>query len=154
MLVLFLLGKSHGRRSLVGCSPWSREGWTRLRDFTFTFRFHALEKEMATHSSVLAWGIPGTGEPVGLPSMGRTELDTTEATQQQRQQQSFSQIQGNCLTVALKFEILDRLTFHFVASSFGVQTLFSFMQSYLYIYVFVACAFDVVSIQLLPRAMS
>ena len=42
---------------------------TRLRDFTFTFHFHALEKEMATHSSVLAWRIPGTGEPVGLPSM-------------------------------------------------------------------------------------
>ena len=43
---------------------------TRLRDFTFTFHFHALEKEMATHSSVLAWRIPGTGEPGGLPSMG------------------------------------------------------------------------------------
>ena len=41
-----------------------------LSNFTFTFRFHALEKEMATHSSVLAWGIPGTGEPGGLPSMG------------------------------------------------------------------------------------
>ena len=41
-----------------------------LRDFTFTFHFHALEKEMATHSSVLAWRIPGTGEPGGLPSMG------------------------------------------------------------------------------------
>ena len=43
---------------------------TRLSDFTFTFHFHALEKEMATHSSVLAWGIPGKGEPGGLPSMG------------------------------------------------------------------------------------
>ena len=42
---------------------------TRLSDFTFTFRFHALEKEMATHSSVLAWRIPGTDEPGGLPSM-------------------------------------------------------------------------------------
>ena len=42
---------------------------TRLSDFTFTFHFHALEKEMATHSSVLAWRIPGTGEPSGLPSM-------------------------------------------------------------------------------------
>ena len=46
------------------------EGWTRLSDFTFTFHFHALEKEMATHSSVLAWRIPGTGEPCGLLSMG------------------------------------------------------------------------------------
>ena len=43
---------------------------TRLSDFTFTFHFHALEKEMAAHSSVLAWRIPGTGEPGGLPSMG------------------------------------------------------------------------------------
>ena len=42
---------------------------TRLSDFTFTFHFHALEKEMATHPSVLAWRIPGTGEPGGLPSM-------------------------------------------------------------------------------------
>ena len=43
---------------------------TQLSDFTFTFHFPALEKEMATHSSVLAWRIPGTGEPGGLPSMG------------------------------------------------------------------------------------
>ena len=43
---------------------------TRLNDFTFTFHFHALEKEMAAHSIVLAWRIPGTGEPGGLPSMG------------------------------------------------------------------------------------
>ena len=42
----------------------------RLSDFPFTFHFHALEKDMATHSSVLAWRIPGTGEPGGLPSMG------------------------------------------------------------------------------------
>ena len=46
------------------------EGWTRLSDFTFTFHFHALEKEMATHCSVLAWRIPGTGEPGGLLSVG------------------------------------------------------------------------------------
>ena len=43
---------------------------TWLTDFTFTFHFHALEKEMTTHSSVLAWRIPGTGEPGGLPSVG------------------------------------------------------------------------------------
>ena len=43
---------------------------TRLSDLTFTFHFHALEKEMATHSSVLAWRLPGTEEPVGLPPMG------------------------------------------------------------------------------------
>ena len=115
---VLLPGKSHGRRSLVGGSPWGREeldtterlhfhfslscigegngnplqcsclesprdgrAWwaavhgvaksqTRLRDFAFTFHFHALETDMATHSSVIAWRIPGTGEPGGLPSMG------------------------------------------------------------------------------------
>ena len=46
------------------------EGRTQLGDFTFTFHCDALEKEMATHSSVLAWRIPGTGEPGGLPSLG------------------------------------------------------------------------------------
>ena len=46
------------------------KSWTRLSDFTFTFHFPALEKEMAAHSSVIAWRIPGTGEPHGLPSMG------------------------------------------------------------------------------------
>ena len=51
---------------------------TRLSDFTFTFHIDALEKEMATHSSVLAWRIPGTGEPCGLQSMGRVDSDTTE----------------------------------------------------------------------------
>ena len=53
------------------------EGRARLSDFTFSFHFPALEKEIATHSSVLAWRIPGTGEPGGLPSMGsrsRTRL--------------------------------------------------------------------------------
>ena len=46
------------------------KSWTRLSNFTFTFHFHALEKEMATHSSVPAWRIPGTGEPGGRLSMG------------------------------------------------------------------------------------
>ena len=127
---VLLPGKSHRRRSLVGCSPWGpkesdpteqlhfhfsfsciREGngdplqcsclenprdggawWaavygvaksrTRLSDFTFTFHFHALEKEMATHSSVLAWRIPGTGEPSGLSSMGsyRVGHDSSDFT--------------------------------------------------------------------------
>ena len=56
------------------------ESRTRLSDFTFTFHFHALEKEMATHSSILAWRIPGTEELVGCRLWGSTELDTTEAT--------------------------------------------------------------------------
>ena len=67
---VLLPGESHGRRSLVGCSPWGLEESARLSNFTFTFHFHALEKEMATHSSVLAWRVPGTAEPGGLPSMG------------------------------------------------------------------------------------
>ena len=46
------------------------KSWTRLSDFTFTFHFHALEKEVATHSSVLAWRIPGIREPGGLPPTG------------------------------------------------------------------------------------
>ena len=58
---VLLPGKSHGRRSLVGCSPWVTKSQTRLSDFTFTFHFHELEKEMATHPSVLAWRIPGIG---------------------------------------------------------------------------------------------
>ena len=112
---VFLPGKSHGQRSLVGYSPWGHKeldttewlhfqshflsGWWMLTkliviisniliyivewlfcipeinviwlsDFTFTFHFHVLEKEMATHSSVLAWRLPGTGEPGEMPSMG------------------------------------------------------------------------------------
>ena len=69
-----LPGKSHGRRSLQSMG-WAaahgvKKSRTWLSDFTFTFHFHALEKEMVTHSSVLAWRIPGTVEPGGLPSMG------------------------------------------------------------------------------------
>ena len=56
------------------------EGRTRLNNFPFTFHFHALEKEMATHSSVLAWRIPGTGELGGLPVYGVAESNTTEVT--------------------------------------------------------------------------
>ena len=77
------LGEGNGTPLQYSCleNPMDRGAWwaavhgvaksrTRLSDFTFTFHFHALEKEMATHSSVLAWRIPGTGEPGGLPSTG------------------------------------------------------------------------------------
>ena len=78
------LGEGNGTRLQYSClenpmdeGAWKAavhgvaEGRMRLSDFTFTFHFHALEKEMATtHSSVIAWRIPGTGEPGGLPSMG------------------------------------------------------------------------------------
>ena len=75
-------GEGNGTPLQYSClgNPMDRGGWwaavhgvaksrTRLSDFTFTFHFHTLEKEMATHSSTLAWRIPGTGEPGGLPSM-------------------------------------------------------------------------------------
>ena len=78
---------------LPGKIPWMEEPGrlqfmgllnpTRLSDFTFTFHFHALEKEMATHSSVLAWRIPGAGSLVGCCLWGLAESDTREATQQQ-----------------------------------------------------------------------
>ena len=56
----------------MGCSPWGCEE----SDMTERLHFHALEKEMETHSSVLAWRIPGTGEPGGLPSMGVAQSRT------------------------------------------------------------------------------
>ena len=58
-----------------------------MTDFTFTFHFHALEKEMATDSSILAWRITGMGSLVGCCLWGRTESDMTEVIQQQQQQQ-------------------------------------------------------------------
>ena len=65
---ILLPGESHGRKSLVGYSPWGHKesDTTEL----LHFHFHALEKEIATRSSVLAWRIPGTGEPGGLSSLG------------------------------------------------------------------------------------
>ena len=73
-----LIGEGNGTPLQYSCleNPMGRgvhvvaKSRTRLSEFTFTFLFHALEKEMATHSSVLAWRIPGTVEPGGLPSMG------------------------------------------------------------------------------------
>ena len=83
VIYLYICGEGNGTPLQYSCrkNPMDGGAWwaavhgvaksrTRLSDFTFTFQFHALEKEMATHSSVLAWRIPGTGEPGGLPSMG------------------------------------------------------------------------------------
>ena len=91
--VLCIYGEGNGNPLQYSCleNPTDRGAWkaavhgvpegrTRLSDFTFTFHFHALEKEMATHSSVLAWRIPGTGELVGCRLWSCTESDTTEAT--------------------------------------------------------------------------
>ena len=86
---LMLLGEGNGTPLQYSCLTNPMDGrarWTavlgvaksrtRLSDFTFPFPFHVLEKEMATHSSVLAWRIPGTGEPGGLPSTGSTQSRT------------------------------------------------------------------------------
>ena len=83
LAVQWLVGEGNGTPLQYSCLENPMDGgawwptvhgvaksWTGLSDFTFTFHFHALEKEMATHSSVLAWRIPGTGEPGGLLSMG------------------------------------------------------------------------------------
>ena len=83
MVLIFFCGEGNGTPLQYSCleSPMDGGAWwaavhevaksqIRLSNFTFTFPFHALEKEMATHSSVLAWRIPGTAEPGGLPSMG------------------------------------------------------------------------------------
>ena len=67
---VLLPGKSMDREAWWAAVHVVAKSRTRLSDFTFTFHFHALEKEMATHSSVLAWRIPGTEEPGGLQSMG------------------------------------------------------------------------------------
>ena len=67
---VLLPGKSHGRRSLLATVHGVMKSWTQLSDFTFIFHFQVLEKGTAAHSSVLAWRIPGTAEPGGLPSMG------------------------------------------------------------------------------------
>ena len=88
-------GEGNGTPLQYSCleNPKDRGAWyaavhgvaksrTRLSDFTFTFHFHALEKEMATHSSVLAWRIPGMGEPGRLPPVGShtTEESDTKVT--------------------------------------------------------------------------
>ena len=88
-----VIGEGNGTPLQYSCleNPIDRGAWeaavhgvaksrTRLNNFTLTFHLHALEKKMATHSSVLAWRIPGTGEPGGLLSLGSQESETTEAT--------------------------------------------------------------------------
>ena len=77
---VLLTGKSMDGRAWWAAVHGVMKSQTRLSDFTFTFHFHALEKEMASHSSVLAWRIPGTGSLVGCRLWGRTESDMTEAT--------------------------------------------------------------------------
>ena len=72
---VLLPGKSHDGGAWKAAVHGVAEGRTQLSDFTFTFHFHALEKEMATPSSVLAWRIPGMVEPGGLPSVGSHRVE-------------------------------------------------------------------------------
>ena len=82
---------------------------TRLSDFTFTFHFHALEKELATHSSVLAWRIPGTGEPGGLPSMGshRVGHDWSDLAAAAAAGSSCSQLRLNTINMYSLFGLIN-----------------------------------------------
>ena len=92
---------------------------TRLSNFTFTFHFHALKKEMATHSSVLAWRIPGTGEPVGLPSVGSHRVGhdwsylaaTAAAAPKKRGSLSFEALKLGIDFSFLVTEVLDGIFF-------------------------------------------
>ena len=82
----------------MGCSPWGPRSKTRLSDFTFTFHFHALEEEMTSHSSILAWRIPWTGEPGGLPSMGshRVGHDSSDlAAREKNEQTKYRGVEGS-----------------------------------------------------------
>ena len=107
---VLLPGKPHGWRSLVGCSPWGHEesDTTEQPHFHFHFHFRALEKEMATHCSVLAWRIPGTGKPGGLLSMGSHTVGH-DWTWQQQQQPTILSIQS-FIQYILRTKILKRQT--------------------------------------------
>ena len=105
---------------------------TWLNDFTFTLHFHSLEKEMATHSSVLASKIPGTGSLVGCRLWGCTESDTTEATYQQQQRQYIQKKKlKNVVRIRVKFYIklhlemlqkkLNLLPFHIKNKQFDLK---------------------------------
>ena len=115
---VLLPGKSHGWKSLVGCSPWGRWGL----DTTEWLHFHALEKEIATHSSVLAWRIPGTVEPGGLPSMGS-----------HRVRRNWSDLAAALPLFGLSFYFLDSVFwFKEVFTSDELQLFFFFYHSCFY----------------------
>ena len=121
------------------------EGRTRLRDFTFTFHFHALEKEIASHSSVLAWRIPGMGEPGGLSSMGlhRVGQDWSDLA---AAAESVNQFENNCrLRIIEPFQSINMYTFPLIRPSlislskfrlfvFSIEILHTFYICILYIF--------------------
>ena len=122
---VLLPGKSQGRRSLVGCNPWGHieSDTTSLSLSLFTFHFHALEKEMAAHSTVLAWRIPGMAELGGLPSkvlQSRTQLKWLSSSSS-----SISHM------YVFSVEISDRSFTHFLIGLF-IFMLLSCMHCYMF----------------------
>ena len=109
------------------------KSWSRLSDFTFTFHFHALEKEMATHSSVLAWRIPGMAEPRRLPSMGshRVGQDWSDLAAAAAAYTSMY-----CLSLKDILKKLSRINFYFLHLFFN--TLFWDLFFFFFILVFKA----------------
>ena len=104
---------------------------TQLRDFTFTFHFHTLEKEMGTHSSVLAWRIPGTGEPGGLPSMGSHSVG-----------HDWSDLAAAAATLMVTAMIRTWETLVSVGPSWGFEVLTRIMSSKSHIMLESNCYFD------------
>ena len=109
---VLLPGKSHGRRSLGRLQSMGS------LDFTLTSHFHALEKEMATHSSVLAWRIPGMGEPGGLPSMGlhRVGHDWSDLAAAAVIRNTDTSLNSCALHMCLRIRI-----FHFISEMLSIQ---------------------------------
>ena len=103
------------------------KSWTQLCNFTFIFHFHALEKEMATHSSVLAWRIPGTGEPRGLLSLG-----SQSRTRLKRLSSSSSSSMPSSFALVFLFRDVDFLCLPLVFVAFFVNLLISlFISSFI-----------------------
>ena len=99
---VLLPGKSHGWRRLVGCSPWGRQSWTRLSDFTFM----QWRRKWQPTPVFLPGESQGRGSLVGCRLWGRTESDTTEATQQQQQQKLIQNCEATIPTLKQQQQIL------------------------------------------------
>ena len=115
---VLLPGKSHGWRSLVGWSPWGHSELDRTERLHFHFSLSCIEKEMATHSSILAWRIPGTGEPGGLLSMGshRVGHDWSDLA-------AAAAVFSSCLLVSATFVVLSFLWGIFFIYPFFISSL-------------------------------
>ena len=108
------------------------EGQTRLSDFTFTFHFHASDKEMATHSSVLAWRVPGTGKPGGLPSMGSHRVGHDWSDLAAAAAEYTCQSQSPNLSLPLPFPLVTNHKFVFsICNSISILRVSSFVPFFL-----------------------